>query len=381
MPVSSASLRTPRLKVLANGAALTAPLTAEIISNNHSAADRFRVTAHLAPPDLAAWSTTAAALLDIQVSLDGRAWTSLIQGEVDQLQIDPRSLRLTLEGRDLTARLIETRTQETFANQTSSQIAQTLAARHSLTADMAATTTPVGAYWQFEHDHITLDSFSRSISEWDLLVTLAGHEGFDVWVTGTTLHFRPPPTTLDPAATLRLTATQAGPANLLALQLDRALTLARDIEVVVKSWNSRQASSFAQTARLSRGAAIGTPSNGRPQRYVYVVPNLTPDAALKLAQTRLAELSRHERVIHAEMPGELSLTPRQQILLQGTSSDFDQVYWIDEITRRLSFAGGFTQSLRARNGTTTGQATSPADPVGTGTGTGTGTGGAPWSGF
>ncbi len=375
MPASSNSLRTPRLQVLANGAPMSAPLGADIFTNNHSAADRFRLTAHLTQTDLATWSATSEALLDIQISLDGQSWTSLIQGQVDQLQIDPRAMRLTLEGRDLTSRLIETRTQETFANQTSSEIAQTLAARHSLTADVTATSTPVGVYWQLEHDHITLDSFSRSISEWDLLVTLAGHEGFDVWVTDTTLHFHPPPTTLAAITVLQLNASVTGPANLISLQLDRALTLARDIEVVVKSWNSRQAQSFTQTARATRSAGIGAPSNGKPQRYVYVVPNLTPDAALKLAQTRLAELSRHERVIHAEMPGELTLTPRQQVLLQGTNSDFDQLYWIDEITRRLSFTGGFTQSLRARNASSTVSATSPATPIGTGSG------GTPWSGF
>ena len=36
------------------------------------------------------------------------------------------------------------------------------------------------------------------------------------------------------------------------------------------------------------------------QRHVFVVPNLTPDEALKLAQQKLAELTRHERVLVAE---------------------------------------------------------------------------------
>jgi len=49
------------------------------------------------------------------------------------------------------------------------------------------------------------------------------------------------------------------------------------------------------------------------------------------------------------MPGELSLMPRQQIMLVGTGTAFDQVYWIDEITRRLDVQGGFTQTVRARN--------------------------------
>ena len=82
-----------------------------------------------------------------------------------------------------------------------------------------------------------------------------------------------------------------------------------------------------------------------------MVPNLTPAAALKLAQTRLAELTSHERTIEIEMPGELILTPRQQIQLTGTNTAFDQPYFIEEITRRLSTAHGFTQHLRARAAT------------------------------
>jgi hypothetical protein len=85
---------------------------------------------------------------------------------------------------------------------------------------------------------------------------------------------------------------------------------------------------------------------------VYIAPNLTPDVALKLAQQRLAELTQHERVIVAEMPGELSLTPGQQILLQGTGTAFDRIYSIDSIERRLDVAHGFAQQIRARNAST-----------------------------
>ena len=35
--------------------------------------------------------------------------------------------------------------------------------------------------------------------------------------------------------------------------------------------------------------------------------------------------------------------------LQGTSTSFDQVYFIDSITRSISFDEGFRQSLRIKN--------------------------------
>ena len=99
------------------------------------------------------------------------------------------------------------------------------------------------------------------------------------------------------------------------------------------------------------------------KRYVYIVPNLTPDEALKLAQRRLAEPTRHEPVVVAEMPGELSLGPRQQILLQGTGTEFDRTYWLDAVVRRFTHSGGFTQRLHARDAGSPGEATAPADKV------------------
>ena len=366
----STGYRLPRLVVLANGVPLAAPLSADVISNNHHAADRFHLTAALpSSTDAAFWATTSDIAIDVRVALTSNVATSLIEGDVDTVEIDATTGLLHLEGRDRTAALIEARTQETFANQTSSEIASLLAGRHGLTADVATTTTPVGRYWQLEHDHITLDQFSRATTEWDLLISLATHESFDVWVTGRTLHFRPGASAASspsPAASLRPAATPSGPANVTALRLERALTLARDIEVTVKSWNSRQQTAFIQTARGGHGTGSGGQGElgGKPQRYVYVVPNLTPDAALKLAQSRLAELTRHERVVVAEMPGELTLTPRMAITVDGTASSFDQFYWIDEIERSLHWRHGFTQRVRARNISAAAAATSPAEPGG-----------------
>jgi hypothetical protein len=212
-----------------------------------------------------------------------------------------------------------------------------------LAADVQATSTPVGRYWELEHDRIVLNQFARATTEWDLLVTLAQHEAFDVWVTGTTLHFRPPVPVVAPQAVLRPVATPGGPANVSALRMERALTLAGDIAVTVKSWNSLKASAFTQTARRSAGGA------GKAQNYVYVMPNLMPDDALAFAQARLGELARHERVITAEMPGELLLMPRGMLQVEGTNTDFDQSYWIDRVDRHLSMAHGFSQIVQARN--------------------------------
>ncbi len=354
MPLSN--VRYPRLAVSANGLPIKGVIEAQITSNNHHAADRFNMTAALsADPSAAAfWSSASDVTVDLRMSVDGLTFRPMIQGSVDQVEIDPTSGTLYIEGRDLTARLIETRTQETFSNRTSSEIAGILAERHGLTSVVTPTTTPVGRYYQNEHDRITLDQFSRATTEWDLLVFLAQQEGFDVFVLGTALHFQP---ATEPMAAVQLSADLAT-----ELRLERALTLARDVEVTVKSWNTRQKNAFTQVARSpQRGASQG--SGGAVQKYVYVQPNLTSEQALKLAQQRLAELSRHERVINVTMPGEVGLTPRSLITLGGTGTDFDQTYFVDSIDRRLSADCGFVQHLRCKNMPTGSGATPPADIV------------------
>ena len=333
-----AALRKPALRVLANGVALPRAISARVDSNNHYAADCFLVGVALDDGVDAAWMRADTIELEVQFSL-GAGFARAIFGEVDQLVIDPVRRTAWMSGRDLTARLIEARTQESFSNRTASEIAEILAGRHGLEADVQRTETPVGRYWQLQHDRITLDQFSRTTTEWDLLAMLAAFEGFDVWVTGQTLHFRaatPPP----PGFVIR-------PESVTALRLERALTLARDLEVTVKSWNARQQRAFERTARRS-GGRRGRGLARDTQRHVYVVPNLSPDEAMKLAERKLAELTRSERVLFAEMPGELVLAPRMQLLLERVPGDFGRVYVVDEVVRELTVAGGFRQFVRAR---------------------------------
>ena len=343
MPLNDPPWRAPCVNLLANGEVLQGVIEIAVRSNNHYGADTFRASIALsAATDRGAelWSRQLDIQIDIQLSLDGgNSFVSLIRGAVDVVEINPITNILHIDGRDLSAGLIEARSQEAFANRTASEVAELLAERHGLTPQVTATSTPIGRYYQSEHDTITLDQFSRATTEWDLLVFLARQEGFDVFVRGAKLFFQP--TTDDSDATVRLL-----PTDLIELRLMRSLTLARDIEVTVKSWNSYQNSSFIQGARASCRYGSVSPS---VQRYVFVRPNLTPSDALKLAQRKVSELARHERVIELTMPGELVLTPRSMISLQGTNTDFDQTYYIDVIDRRLSFDSGFIQRILARN--------------------------------
>jgi phage protein D len=381
--MSAPDLRRPRLRVLGDDGAIGGVFEADVVSNNHFSADRFHlgVAVSADPAGAAGLMGRAGQMLDVQIALDDHApFTSLVKGEVDQVRLDVTRGVLRVEGRDLSARLMETRTAELFANMTAGDIVRDLAARHGLAADVASGTGLVGRGWMQEgarlgRERLGLGHYSRLPTEWDVLVGLAWVEGFDVWVDGETLHFRP---------ALPTSARLLTPSSVSVLRLERALTLAGDIEVVVRSWNVAQHQAFAQTARRAgaqtarRAGGQARAKGGRRRRYVYVVPGLAPDEALKLAQARLAEITRHERVVSIDMPGDLAIMPRQRLRLAATGTDFDQDYWVDRVERRISVAHGFQQSVQARN-SSDGQARSSSD--GQARSSSDGQEGSPWSSF
>lgn len=329
--LAGSPMRQPRLQVLVNGAPLPSAQEAVVTSTGAFGSDLFSVRAAV-DAGSAHWAASTQINVDVRISLSvGGGFVGLVQGMADAVAIDPLNGVLTLEGRDGSAALMETRTQETFANQTASEIAAVIAARHGLAADVQPTSAPVGRYWELEHDRLTLASAARTMTEWDLLVTLAQLEGVSLWISQGALHFRQP----------SLPVMELPIAALTSLRLERALTLAGDLSVTVRSWHSRAGAGCTAVAKTSRGAATS-------RSYVFVVPNLDQVAAENVARRRLDELSAHELRFEAEMPGELSLTPRGQVRLTGTGTAFDALFTIDEIERRLSVSHGFSQIVRGR---------------------------------
>ena len=68
-----------------------------------------------------------------------------------------------------------------------------------------------------------------------------------------------------------------------------------------------------------------------------------------MAKSLLKDIAVRARIIEVDMPGELNLNPSSRVNLSGTNTSWDQLYYIDEITRSLSFGEGFKQHLRLKN--------------------------------
>lgn len=351
-PYAPGSARQPRLRILCNGQPVGGPLEFEVTNNNYYQADTFtaRFSLNTDPDFGVAWwglASTQQILLDMQASIDaGNTWTSLLIGQVDHMHVEMHNGVVNVDGRDLTAYFIDAKTQETFLNQTSSQVVQTLAARHGLTADVTPTTTLVGRYYGDDHERLTLNAFTHTTTEWNLLCSLAQHEQFDIYVTGTTVHFHP---TTPPDSNPWVVQWDASLPwmNGVTLDLERSMTMAKNVVVVVRSWNSREGRGFSKFS--PSGARINSITSGKSQQFTYIIPDLTEAAAQAMANKLREDITRHERLATIKAPADLVVTPRHMLQVIGTNSSWDQTYYVDWVRRSLSFDGGFPMTIHAKN--------------------------------
>lgn len=361
-PFSAETYRQPRLRVLSQGQPIGGALGWEVQTHNYFQAATWRADFALgADPNFGAnwWGTQKPPVkVDLQASLDdGNSWKSMLFGVVDHMTLDPIQGVISVDGRDMSALLIDQKTREAFQNKTSSQIATELAARHQLTPDVQATTTLVGRYYSAEHVRIVLNSFSRVTTEWDLLCNLAQHEQFLCWVTGNTLHFKPGPTLNDNPWDVVLSPGNPARANVTSLTMERAMTMAKDVVVVVRSWSSRNGKGC--TAYSPSAQAEADVASGEAQEFAFIIPNLTPAQAQAKANQLREDITRHERLVTFQAPADLILTAQNVVRVQGTGSSWDQAYYVDWVRRRIGWRSGFTMTVHAKNHSPATQSASP----------------------
>jgi phage protein D len=345
-------VRTPALQVLLANQVLTGVKSIETTNTSHFAADTFRITAALSglPPALGLnyWDKSFGDELDVRGGFTSDTpLPSLVYGQVDDVEVDIVERTLTLTGRDLTARMIDTKTTVTYQDKRASDIATQIAINHGLTPNVQQTAFKVtGTYYQIINAlHL------QGRSDWDLLVVLAQHEGFDLWVSGHTLNFQPPlALTSDPYILLWSDEGQGNRvSNALDIKLGRSQTLARDVVVNVASWNQAQGKVFKATVKKSQANKASNQSTVNPQTYNFWPPNLDQVQVNQFANAKAEEITRHERVIHASLPGDGLLATRGLVKLVGTGSAWDQVYYPDTVRREISFERGYRMELSAKN--------------------------------
>jgi phage protein D len=276
---------------------------------------------------------------------------NLIVAQVDDVEVTEDQTSINLVGRDLTAKFIDSKTTQKFENLTASQIATLLAQQQGLMPVVTSTSIKSGYFYGVDHARMTNEQ-----SEWDLLTYLAQESNFVVYVQGQSLYFKPAPAPSDNPYVVQITQpTDAASPNINAVKVkyNRNLTLARDVIVKVRSWNEQYPKGFTRIVKATPNKRTVISSKAQPigdaQTYSYVFPNLTIEQASQKAQQLLKQISQHERRIRVMMPADNLLNKDSIIKLQGSNSDWDQVYFPAEIVRTMSLSEGYSMEFSAKN--------------------------------
>ena len=295
--------------------------------------------------------------------------TTLILGDADDVSYDVRTQLLTLSGRDYISRFIEnkvfqvssTDTTSFFNSQTASQIVTYIATKRGLTPNVTDTSTQVGTY---DTQYVKI---SAQITEWDLMVFLAREEGFDIFVSGMNLYFQPSQVTLN-ATPYKIAVTIPGystPGGIVTSSVNdisfaRNLRIAKNIIVVVSTYNITNKTSYSSTATLKH--SLGSTTSGQ-EVYPYTFPNLTQDQCTQKANALLHQISQHEMTTTIKMPADGLVTEITTLSITGTNTIFDQLYYVKNVTRRMDFGGGYVMDIEAKNWSPNTMSVAPGTPA------------------
>lgn len=280
--------------------------------------------------------------INISISING---ASMFTGTADKADIDLglKGLTVNITGRDASSKMTDKKTNEKFTNQTSQQIAQTIAGRHGLSLDSDGGTTTSGALYLNEQAQVTVNQ-----SEWTLLRLLGEAEGKVPVVSGNKLSFKSIDDGSLPTYAINYTGPTAGShamssgpqSGVVSIKLGRNYQAAKKTTVNVKSWDYKKKQVITGTA---------SSGSGEPEQvYDYHHHQRTQDQVNNHAKSKLKEHTRHEFDLTIEMPGDESLTPFFQISLSGTNSGFDQTYNIDHVSHKLVVKSGYTMTISTK---------------------------------
>jgi phage protein D len=244
-------------------------------------------------------------------------------------------------GRDYSSVLISSTYQNSFYNQTASEIANSIAARHGFVPNISPTSTMVGSYQCDDHSQILLDVHSPITNEWDLLKHLAQSEGFQLFVNSTMLVFAP-------TSALPGNAWSVEAKDVMGLTFHKVCPTSDQTTLTAKSWNSwlNQAFTFADEQSAGQADyALSVPDADPGTEIAMVRPNLMPQGVEQLVNQRLSETNEQALTVQIVMPGEMSFSPGDVLTITSNYNGFDADYIIRSVRRRFSSAGGFIQHV------------------------------------
>jgi phage protein D/phage baseplate assembly protein gpV len=285
---------------------------------------------------------------DLEITMGhGESPAVVFKGEITALELtidDDAAPRYSVRGYNRAHRLQRGRQSRTFLNVTDSDIATTIASESGL---QGATDSTSEVF-----DYVA----QNNQTNWEFLLERARRNGYELFVSGTTLHFRKPH--LDGAAT----ASAALGDNVRRLNL-RVTSAGQVGGVTVQGWDpaTKQAvvgrsRSGALTVKGDAPPQLGSELAGRFGTATMHVANhavRTQSEATTVAQALADDLQGSVVQVEAEVIGSHDLTPGKLISLKALGTRFNGDYYVTSATHRVgdrqSYISQITVSGRRSN--------------------------------
>jgi phage protein D len=331
------------LLVCINGVPVIGLLQAVFHATNHFSADTFSLTFGIGKqtPSLTYWNALSSGY--VEVFDTGSSVTDspiLISGMIDTLGVDLIRGLVTIEGRDLSASLVDSYRQADFVNQTASEIVRAIGGYHGLESAVASTSGYIGRYYEDGYTRLSTGQFSRLRSDWDLIVELARENKFDVFVLARTLHFQRSPSSFN-------TFVLITPEQVLSLHIEVEKAVANTTTTKVQSWNSQHMAGYTGISTNSATQVPPISPSTATQPYLFSVTNLTSDQADSTARRYDDEVSRLATRLVFNGHWNSDISPRTGIFLSGTGTNWDGTYRVESVERHFNARTGSTQTVHA----------------------------------
>jgi hypothetical protein len=340
--VSGNSVSNPRVWVQINGLTVDSVMHASILNNGSGKSSRFEITVSTAVYNQ--WLRLPGGRVPVTIYMNSQSDGTdvvMFDGLADTIEVDTINSTARVLGRDYSSILISSMYQSSYCNQTASEIANCIAARHGFSSNIFQTSTMVGSYQCNDYNQVLLNEHSQITSEWDLLKRVARTEGFQLFVDGTTLVFAP-------TEALPRNAVSISARDVMALTFTIVCPTSGQTTITAKSWNSWLDQAFTHSDdRPTDQSTFNVPvlSVDAGTEIALIRPNLTPQDAERLVNQHLDALNEQTTTMHITMPGEMSLAPGDLLTVTSEVDVFDATYAIRSVRRRFSTAVGFVQYI------------------------------------
>lgn len=329
--------RSPRLSVLVDGLEVSSAVDARVVSNNYYSSDWFEVSFSLSDAGafgVEYWLTTPKPLIEISVATHTSTKpTPLIVGYGDTVSVDVLRGLVSVNGRDLSALLVDSTLHRTFPNPIAEEIVSLLALSHGLIPMVTPTAGPLGRHFAGTVSLSADAYYSRTSTDWDLIVSLAYHYGYDAFVQGRSLYFLPSGSPLAPTTLL-------SPGDISQIRIIKDYQRQDEKNINLISWDS-------QLQNNSSSVLDSSFQDPNPTFIAISEPNLSEHRLHVTASNILNQIRRQSIKLFLSMPGDTVLSARTLISLTKFGVPIDSTYAIECIDRTIGSQSGYQQRIRA----------------------------------